>query len=198
MVEKASKSQILDSGSIKIFCCICFIVLYIANGILHITGEMEKGISRVRVCFDEKYSIEGKSYAGPIFILSFVSSWVMIGLIHDALLYSHLKTKKINDKNTTVAIIPWKSTNEDNGLGIPLRATIISTFSSIIILVSSLMIPIFHGHLYGLINSMILQTVRLPLILGFTITHKKKVNKNQPPKGLQFHADHDESVSHNI
>ena len=126
----------------------------------------------------------------------------MIGVIHDALLYFHLKGKKKAEEkghpvSKGVEMIPWKSSNESDNNEIPLRATVISSILLafdlflifVTIYVSSKSTSYTSGWYLittGLMNNM----VRLPITLIFAIKHKRKVQeikKNQPPTKLQFH-----------
>ena len=110
--------------------------------------------------------------------------------------------KKGGDFKNGNDLIPWKSTNDKNDHGIPLRATIISFLFSILfatfwyvimslILFDSKKFPrwIVFSILMGI------NTIRLPLTLILTIKKKNSIQQSQPPKKLQFHEEYDNSVS---
>ena len=203
MVLKTSKTQILDSNSIKRFCIVFYIAFYVSHFATHVNGEMKKGISPVRLCFnDSGYSIAAKIPVAQLILIGFTLSCSFIGVVHDTSLYFFMKKKdtinKINPAiNKDDNLIPWKSTNKSEDSGIPLRCTIISSITtlaylgvSLYVLISLTNVPKNSFGWYFVLSSMILGTFKLPLILIFTIKHK-----SQPPKNLQFHEEESEPVS---
>ena len=208
MVLKTSKTQILDSNSIKRFCIVFYIAFYVSHFATHVNGEMKKGISPLRLCLnDSGYSIAAKIPAAQLITAGFTLSCSFIGFVHDILLYFFMKKKNtINKINPAINkddnLIPWKSTNKSEDSGIPLRCTIISSITTVAFLCVSLYVlisftnePKISFGWYFVLSSMIHGTLKLPLVLIFTIKHKKKAVMSQPPQNLQFHEEENEPVS---
>ena len=210
MVLKASKTQILDVNDIKKFCIICYSTFYISQIAFYIVSEMEKGLSPLRLCFSDNYSFQGRFPGGQLIVGSYNLGFCVLGIFNDIRLYQLIKKKTVEDKKCPEGIkndglVPWKSTNEEQDPGIPLRATLISTISTLIfvcilysIYLSLAFSSISFSAWFILLASLIISGTRLPLMLIFTIKHKKTKMENQPPKTLQFHEESEGSVSMKI
>ena len=99
-------------------------------------------------------------------------------------------------------LIPWKSTidNEEEDLKIPVRATVVSTFT---FLGFAILMVILHFSLFMEKKTVSLElfsvlvtlesSINLPLIVLFCIKQKKEQKnqnlKKQPPTNLQFHGE---------
>ena len=119
-------------------------------------------------------------------------------------LFLSQKKSSVKERNKTqpVLLVPWKSISEQNkqdDLKVPLRATIISTASMIFVILASVTYPLLfasNDFVYdrwvfaGIV--MLGGSLNLPLLLVFTIKHKKEGTTrrlNQPPQNLQFHDE---------
>ena len=140
MVLKASKTQILSSKSIKSFSMVCTATMYATILSSYVLTEMKKGISPIQACFKTEYSVKGRIPAGQMVLMSYLFGWCLYGGWHDIMLYKFMKNKKKIDQNNPIGnnteLIPLKSCNDKDDPGVPLRATIISVVSSILIIVS--------------------------------------------------------------
>ena len=205
MVLKTSKTQILDPESIKRFCIVFYIAFYGSYLGLYIIGEMKKGISPIRLCLNDGYLIDGKIPAAQFIVFFFVLSCSCIGFAHDTLLYFLTKNMNTENKINPVIkkgdnLIPWKSTSKNGDSGVPLRSTIISSITTFVFFsVFSYRFSLTNEHIdfigwYTVTAFMFVGTFRLPLILIFTIKHKKKVVISQPPQNLQLHEEESEPV----
>ena len=113
---------------------------------------------------------------------------VHFGLVCDVLLYFLMK-----QRNTQ--LVQWKSSQDQ--LAVPIKATLVSTVSLFMILICGPMCftSWYSGKMLlwvGVILGCVWVVGHVPALLFFTISHQKKVEKKQPPKGLQFHGEESE------
>lgn len=120
------------------------------------------------------------------------------GLVCDILMYRFVKGNRGKDQNVT-SLVPWKSTtgNEEEDVQVPIRATIISTTTIIMVLsgfmsfYASNMIsnnPETSSYQYAVLTYSLL-TILPIFLLVFTVKQQVKVISAQPPQGLQFHEE---------
>ena len=147
---------------------------------------------------DENYT-RSLFVSGPI--MSIVAFGIGIGLYFNIKLYNFVKKRSVH-KSQTPGIIPWKLGNENSeeDLQVPLRATILTTVVSIVILGSFSVIlgnalaqeNINWVDLKESLNWVFLfhipMTASLPgVIMLFVVKQQAKIKASQPPQELQFH-----------
>ena len=110
---------------------------------------------------------------------------ILFGLSCDISLYVFMKKRNVQ-------LIPWTSTQDDPE--IPMKATLVTTFSLIMEIVC---VPLcltfwYSGKMLnwlGVILGTLWVVGIVPALLIFTVKHQKKVEQKQPPRGLQFHGE---------
>ena len=198
MVFRASNTKILSDKDIKGFTVCCIAMQYIFWGMYFATEQVIPSASIFNICADTYLIPTPKVF---IFgLLSFLQSmgWLGIGLYYDISLYQFVsKINKKEESGNKGNSIPWKSLKEEKSQNVPLKATIVSSLSLIVLIV-----------LFGLLIGTFLNqaeivpdwsqniiyifwiSFQLPVFLIFTINHQKKdnaVKKIQPPTKLEFH-----------
>ena len=194
MAWKASNAKIAKKGILTaaIFCTI--LAHYFFIFLIFFSHVYFRTQSEIAWCANEFYDIHTEF---PIsHIIYFIEAVVIlfIGLYSDISLYLFIKKRNQNSKESK--LVSWKTSIEEEKLGVPIRATLVTTITMII---SSVVIPISLSFDYfgkytiwiGLTLGVFWTAFHLPCLLIFTVNHKKKetsIRRIQPPKCLQFHA----------
>ena len=156
-------------------------------------------------CVNNSETIEPEiqSFWGRYMILSAMAIITIItgsGLFCDIKMFLFIKR---HNKTQPTQMVPWKSVNQknvDDDKKVPLRATIISTTSLILPLMTRTLGKLFissqviDDYLFWIVPELLLLwgALNMPFMFMLTIKHKNKgptVQSNQPPQRLQFHDE---------
>ena len=205
MAWKASNTQILKEQIIKRTIIIVTFLNYISIYIPQFSFRVDN-FPALNSCVNPAADVGSYSTTPPIVPLFCLLLVVVLGLIFDIKMLKFIK-----ERNTVqpIGLVPWRSVNstdENQDIKVPLRAT----FISIIMLFfgvgcfSYYYYSFSYSSLNGEFNILelsffaFLLIPMLPLILILTI--KQKVlnkTKAQPPRNLQFHDETlDQQISH--
>lgn len=205
MAKLASKTRIL-----KLWQATTFIIATIcSNYILFIVAlawqDYWMGRSAVSLCLKDDHA--PSQPVVPILLASKITICVAFGFACDLSLYFFVrKRNKVEPVGTKM--VPWKSGNNvesEEDLYIPIRASVVSSlfmlFSVLIIgcgLALAIRVPtgssLDETFYWCFVSGVILTSCGAPVaMIFFTVKtqdkEKSKVNKSQPPQGLQFHED---------
>ena len=188
MTWKASKSQFANPRIIigVIVGGISFQICFLASTIM--TQNWLKMSSEPITCSNLEHTVSIEMPYISILALIELTIVAQFGLVCDILLYFLMKQRNAQ-------LVQWKSSQDE--LAIPIKATVVSTVSLVMIVICG---PLCFTSLYsgkmllwlGVLLSCIWVVGHVPALLLFTISHQKKVEKKQPPKGLQFHGEESE------
>ena len=188
MAWKASKTQLAKPrvivgviiGGISFQICFSVTTILIQNW-LDVTSEPI-------TCSNLEHTVSIETPYTSILAMIELTVVVQFGLVCDVLLYFLMKQRNAQ-------LVQWKSSQDE--LAVPIKATLVSTVSLLMILVVGPMCftSWYTGKMQlwlGVILGCVWVAGHVPALLFFTISHQKKVGKKQPPKGLQFHGEESE------
>ena len=188
MALKASKTQCAKPKVIMriIIGGISFQICFAASSIL-IQNWLDM-TSEPITCSNLEHTVSIETPYISILALIELTIVAQFGLVCDVLLYFLMKQRNAQ-------LVQWKSSQDE--LAVPIKATLVSTVSIFMILICGPMCftSWYSGKMLlwlGVILSCIWVICHVPALLFFTISHQKKVEKKQPPKGLQFHGEESE------
>ena len=133
MTLQASKTKILDDAKAMSFHFVASLANYILVIAAYSLQFIFPKISTIKTCVDPEASLE----SGLLFIiimtwLTYIV-WIGIGIYHDL---SLIKIMKKKNRQTNSELVSWKSSTKEVKLGVPIRATLISTILMAIIGIS--------------------------------------------------------------
>ena len=185
MAWKASKTQLAKPRVIigVIIGGISFQICFAASTIL-IQNWLDM-TSEPITCSNLEHTVSIETPYTSILAMIELTVVVQFGLVCDVLLYFLMKQRNAQ-------LVQWKSSQDE--LAVPIKATLVSTVSLLMILVCGPMCftSWYRGKMLlwlGVILGCIWIAGHVPALLFFTISHQKKVKQTQPPIGLQFHDE---------
>ena len=188
MAWKASKTQFAKPKVIMriIIGGISFQICFAASSIL-IQNWLDM-TSEPITCSNLEHTVSIETPYISILAMIELTIVVQFGLVCDVLLYFLMKQRNAQ-------LVQWKSSQDQ--LTVPVKATLVSTVSLFMILICGPMCftSWYSGKMLlwlGVMLSCIWVVGHVPALLFFTISHKKKVEKKQPPIELQFHGEESE------
>ena len=185
MSWKASKAQFANPRIILgiITGGISFQICFSASTIL--TQNWLNMTSEPITCSNLEHTVSIEIPYVSILALIELTTVALFGLLCDVLLYFLMKQRNAQ-------LVQWKSTQDE--LAVPIKATLVSTVSLLMILVVGPMCftSWYTGKMQlwlGVILGCVWVAGHVPALLFFTISHKKKIEQTQPPSKLQFHDE---------
>ena len=202
MVWKASKAQIINTKEMTKYTVLVVLILYLYEALMiSLKAYFEVG-NFVRFCANLSGTNELQFLRPFKFLILFAA--ICTGLYFDVKMIKFIKNRNRITPAQPAQLIPWRTQSPNKTLNnVPVRATILSTLSLIILCIFG--VPVLHSLHYQnvrvqwdrLLTFMIWLSLQLPMILIFTIKHKEHSNnlikRNQPPRKLHFHDENGEN-----